>query len=96
MEEVRVQSFQCLVKDRVGGSSRETKFLKEKRVRSEACYKSPIPKSGVELESEKNKENGKRKVRRSSKGGSPVRYHIAELDKFIKQELRVTRPGCVV
>lgn len=59
-------------------------------------HKGPIPKTRVELESEENKESGKREVRRSSEAGGAGWYHIAKLDKFIKQELKVTRLGCVV
>jgi len=96
MEEVGVQSFEGLLEDGVAGSSCKTEVFKEQWVGREAGHKSPIPKPGVELESQQDKERGEWEVRRSSEGEGSVWYHIAKLDKCIKQELRVTRLGCIV
>ncbi len=93
VEESGVQALQCLLEDGIAGSSFKIESLKEKWVGLEAGHKSPIPKPRVKLESQQDEEDGKREVRRSSEGGGSVRYHIAKLDKFIKQELRVTRLG---
>jgi hypothetical protein len=96
MEELGVQSLHSLLKDGIAGSSCKTELFKEKWVELELSHEGSVAESRVELESKEDKESGKREVRRSSEGGGPGWYHIAKLDKFIKQELNVTRPGCVV
>ncbi len=96
MEELGVQSLHSLLQDGIAGSSCKTESLEEKWVEGELRHEGPVAESRIELESKEDKESGKREVRRSSEGGGPVRYHIAKLDKFIKQELNVTRSGCVV
>ncbi len=93
MEELSVQSFDGLLEDGVAGSSCKTELFKEEWVGLELGHEGPVAESPVELESQKNKKSWEWEVRRSSEGGGSVRYHIAKLDKFIKQELRVTRPG---
>ncbi len=50
----------------------------------------------VELEGEENRESREWRVYRSAKGGVTSRYHNTKIDKFIKQEQSVTRPGCIV
>jgi hypothetical protein len=84
MEELRVQSLQCLLEDGVAGRSRKTKLGKEGGVEDKLSNKGPVAESGVELEPEKHKESRKGKVRRSAKGRGLGRYHIAKLDKFSK------------
>ncbi len=96
MEELSVQARQCVLEDGITWSSFKTEVFKEKWVGLELCHESPVAESPVELKSKENKECGKGKIRRSSEGGGSVWYHIAKLDKFIKQELRVTKLGCIV
>ena len=78
MEELGVQALQCLLEDGIGRSSFKTKSLKKVGIDGEIGNKVTIPKSHIELESQEDKESWEWEVRRSSKGGSPVRYHIAK------------------
>lgn len=46
MEELRVQSLQCLLQDRVGGRSVKTKSLEEVRIGVELGHEGSVPESG--------------------------------------------------
>jgi len=72
------------LKDGVGGRFLETELFKEEWGEAKLSNKGSVAESRVELEAQKYKERREWEIRRSSKSGSSVRYHIAKLDKFIK------------
>ncbi len=95
MEESGVQSLQCLLKEGVGGGHSRPSRSRSSGVK-ELSNEVSVTETRVELETQKNKEGRDGKVWRSAEGGTSSRYHNTKVDKFIKQELRVTRPGCIV
>ncbi|MBS3795925.1 MAG: sulfotransferase, partial [Candidatus Thorarchaeota archaeon] len=96
VQKLGVQSLECLLEDGIAWSSRKTEVMQQLRVTGELGHEGPVAETRVELEAQEDKESREGKVRRSSEGRGLLGDHSTKVDKLIKQELRVTRPGCVV
>jgi len=68
VEELGVQSLECLLEDGITRGSLKTEVLQQLRVTGELGHKGPVAEARVELEAQENKKSREGKVRRSSKG----------------------------
>ena len=87
MNELCVEPLHCLLDEEEVRSSVKTKSLKEEGVEVDIGYEVTIAESGVELESEKNKEDWERELDMSVMSGPGVRDGIAKADKFVEQKV---------
>ena len=86
MKKVGVQPLHCLLKKREVWSSLKTKSIKRVGIEVEIGNKVTIPKSHVELESQKDEESRKWKLDRPTMGTSDVWNCSAKADKLFKQK----------
>ncbi len=96
MKKLGVQSLHCLVKKREVWSSVKTKSIKRVGIEGEIGNKVTIPKSHVELESQKDKESRKGELNRPTMGMSDVRNSIAKADKLIEEKVIAASLGCII
>jgi len=91
-----VDSFQGGVEKGMTGSSLEVESIKEVGIEFDICDKVTIAEPGVELESEKDKEDGERKLDRSTTSKPGVPDGIAKGHKLFKQEVIAASLGRIV
>ncbi len=96
METLGVKASQCLLEDGVGGGSCQSEALQELRVGGELGHETPVAEASVELEAQEDEERREGKVRRPSQGVGSGGDHSTKIHKLMEQELRMTRPGCVI
>jgi hypothetical protein len=96
VEELGVKASECLLEDGVAWRPFKTEALQELRVGGELGHKAPVAEASVELETQEDEEGREGEVRRSSQGVGSGGDHSTKLHKCMEQELRMTRPGCVV
>jgi len=78
------------------GSSLKVESIKEVGIEVDICNKVTIAEPGVELESEKDKEDGERELDRTTMSGPGVRDCIAKADKFVEQKVITASLGRIV
>ena len=96
MKKLGVQPLQCLMEQGVAGSSGESEVLKELGVEVDPGNKVTISQTRVELESQKNKECGKRKLDGATIAGLGVWNGIAKADKLIKEKVILASLGRII
>lgn len=96
MKKLGVQPLQCLMEQGVAGRSGEPEVLKELGVEVDPGNKVAISQTRVELECQKNKESGKRKLDRATIAGSGVWNGIAKADKLIKEKVIPASLGRII
>jgi len=96
VEELGVEPPHCLLDKREVWSSLKTESVKKVGIEVEICNKVTIPKSHVELESQKDKESGEWKLHRPTMRASDVRNSIAKADKFIEQKVIAASLGRIM
>ncbi len=96
VEELGVQSSECLLEDGIAWRPLKTEEFKELRVGGELGHEAPVAEAGVELEAQEDKESREGKIDRSAQGRGSGGDHSTKLHKLMEQELRMTRLGCVV
>ena len=96
MKESCVDTGQCLLKQGVAGSSLKAKTTQQVGVEVYKGDEVTIAESRVELESEKNEENGEWELDRSAVSGPSVRDGIAKADKFVEQKVITASLGRIM
>jgi len=91
-----VDSSQGGVEKGMTGSSLEVESIKEVGIEVDICDKITIAEIGVELESERDKEDGERELDRSTASGPGVRDGIAKADKFVEQKVITASLGRIM
>ncbi len=84
MKMMSVDSAQGGVEKGMTGSSLKVESVKEVRIEVDICDKVTIAEPEVELESEKDKEDGERELDRTTMSGPGVRDCIAKAHKFVE------------
>jgi hypothetical protein len=79
-----VDSFQGSVEKGMTGNFLEVEPIKEVEIEVDMCDKVTIAESGVELESEKGKEDRERELDRSTMSEPGVRDGAAKADRFVE------------
>ena len=96
MKESCVDTGQCLLKQGVAGSSLKAKTTQQVGVEVYKGDEVTIAESRVELESEKNEENGEWELDRSAVSVPGVRDGIAKADKFVEQKVITASLGRIM
>ena len=96
VKESSVDPPQGLVERGVAWSPVKTECVKERGIEVDICNKVTVPKSRVELESEKDKESGKWKLDWSATSGFDVRHRIAKSHKLFEEEVIPASFGRVI
>ena len=94
MKMMSVGSCQGGLEKGMTGSSLEVESIKEVGIEVHICDKVTIAEPGVELESEKDKEDWERELDRSTTPG--VRDGTAKADKFVEQKVITASLGHIV
>ena len=96
MKMMSVDSFQGGVEKGMTGSSLEVESIKEVGIEVDICDKVTIAEPEVELESEKDKEDGERELDRTTMSGPGVWDGIAKADKFVEQKVITASLGRIM
>ena len=96
MNELCVEPLHCLLDEGEVRSSVKTKSLKEVGVEVDEGHEVSVTKTGVKLESEKDKESGEWKFDGLTVSGPGVGDGIAKADKFVEQKVITASLGRIV
>ena len=96
MNELCVEPLHCLLDEGEVRSSVKTKSLKEVGVEVDEGHEVSVTKTGVKLESEKDKESGEWELDRSTMSGPGVRDGIAKADKLVEQKVITASLGRIM